>query len=237
MEHPPLRIQVIATSDEDVQCRITGWDNFGRGMDAKIQKHLDGVAPDDGDDAIEDEEADELLNKGVELIQSMARDTPGMSELEPLMGSILKNLQNGDGADGSEDTSASDGLDDDPDVYTVVFDDPPWPDNHLKELNAVLENWGRCRETVLDAAFAFYKEQYEDIWLTWGGEKEDKIVLPDPTERSVLKDLFRVDTFHLSGNQNVFSVSGPCTWDDEHGFGARIEKGRVTEFGGAGDVG
>ncbi|MEM6394356.1 MAG: hypothetical protein AAF797_16440 [Planctomycetota bacterium] len=178
------------------------------------------------------EELDGLVMEGIEHLKSMMEGVPGGQRVAKLLDQI--DLA-GDDDDADEDVGEEE--EDDPDLYDVYYEDSRvWQEAHRERLDVFLRSWPAVRGRVLDAAFTYYRDHYEDIWAFWGGEDHDKLTLPDPTDRSVVEDLFRIDAFYLREAPNNMGISGHCTWDDEHGFGAVIKDGEVEVFGQASDA-
>jgi Domain of unknown function (DUF6985) len=48
----------------------------------------------------------------------------------------------------------------------------------------------------------------------------------------VVADLFRVSALYLHNNDATVGISGGCTWDLEHLWGALLRKNKVVEIGG-----
>jgi hypothetical protein len=135
--------------------------------------------------------------------------------------------QLGDDAAIDEDSDAADVLD-------VVLSEPlTWTNETQQRVDSFLANWPSVRDQVLKAFFDAYRDQYDDLWELLGGHPADKIRFPEPTSPESIEHIFRFHTLHVSADNDAMGFEGTCTWDDEHGVGARFEGGVLAEVGEA----
>ena len=88
-----------------------------------------------------------------------------------------------------------------------------------------LADWPALRPAVLDATFKYYQDFRPEVADFFGDEAQ--YVLPEATGPEVVADLFRITAIHLHPDDAI-GLGGPCTWDEEHGYGALIKSGVVT---------
>lgn len=104
----------------------------------------------------------------------------------------------------------------------------------LIKLETMIEAWPRLQEQVLEEAYRIYQRAYkEEVFLEGDPDTVDPEDFPKPTSPSVVQSLVRFDSIHVSQNSQAISLSGACSWDQEHGIGVRVQDGKVVAVGQA----
>jgi hypothetical protein len=137
--------------------------------------------------------------------------------------------------------------------WRAQFDDPPdkdqfthnlqrirvalpegveWDKTSEAEVDQFLIHWPEMRPGVLEAVFNFYKKVYPQAIHPFRDVPGKKFTLPEPTSAEVVADLFCVKSLYLHSNGETSGISGNCTWDMEHCWGALLRDGKVAEVGG-----
>jgi hypothetical protein len=98
------------------------------------------------------------------------------------------------------------------------------------QIDNFLTAWPTIRPLVLNATFRFYRKLYPKLVEIFGVDGGYELTIPKPMSADVVADLFLISSvyFHEDGS---IGLGGHCTWDDEHGYGVRINKGKITKVG------
>ena len=90
------------------------------------------------------------------------------------------------------------------------------------------------KRQILQAMFESYRDQLQAVYAdAIGPELKDQLA-PKADDVTAFEKLLSGPSIHL--DDRGLSVSYECTWDVEHGIGARFEGNQVLEVGLAGDV-
>src|SRR5262249_34822733 len=107
-----------------------------------------------------------------------------------------------------------------------------WNKNTQALVQQFFADWPMTRPVVLQATFKHYKENYRDSLTLFPDHKGLKFILPEPTSPDTIADLFYVTSIYLHRDGST-SLSGNCTWDEEHGWGLMLKNAKVTAVGQA----
>jgi hypothetical protein len=110
-----------------------------------------------------------------------------------------------------------------------------WDSTTEAAVDEFLANWPTSRPKVLEATAKYYKEKYPELLEFFGDDPGVQFILPKPGSREVVADLFRISTIHLR-DDGAIGLAGPCTWDEEHGFGVLLKNGKVSAVGHASEA-
>ena len=91
--------------------------------------------------------------------------------------------------------------------------------------------WPEIRPRVLEAVFKFYKKIHPEVRRIHDNPGAP-FLLPAPTAPEVVADLFCVSAIYLHDNDATVGISGGCTWDLEHLWGALLRDKKVLKVGG-----
>ena len=119
-------------------------------------------------------------------------------------------------------------------IIDVNESDENWNDSIESQLTTFISNWNLVIPNLKKSVFEHYKQNYDQNLELWFDEPEaDFIVMPEPNNEEVVTDLFNVGAVHLTLGSEYVGISGNCTWEEEHGFGAIIHKDQVFEVASA----
>lgn len=222
------------TTDEgliQLEIRIPGFQNFGERM-AEIEKaHSEAMfASPSGPEPASWLAAIESGQGLGYRIQKKVADAIAAS-LEIIIKMIIMVFAAGerevDEDPDDQDEEREDGEAESSDRFTVFVDeeDVPWSPATERRLDQFIDDWPRLRPDVKRAAFDYYAEEQEHLLEDLGMFECDRLLMPDPSGPDVVEDLFCFDTIYLLDDE--IGLAGPCTWDEEHGFGIRIRDGDV----------
>jgi hypothetical protein len=119
----------------------------------------------------------------------------------------------------------------DPNVLRVLL--PPgvdWDDQQEARLHKFLQQWPKLRPKLLKQVFEVYEEARPEAVEMYGGTAGLDLVLPAPLSPEAITQLFRITTIELYETGRI-GLSGRCTWEEEHGFGALIEGDKILRVG------
>jgi hypothetical protein len=207
-----------------VLIRVPDFENFGVRMDEIKEKESEAELNDPKfPDFLKEttEKLDELTKSNLKTLEERPTTLPAGPEKDwaHLALEIIKGME-------KEFWS-----DHDPRVLTVNFPNGVDWDNYEAKLNKFLTEWPELRPKFLEEIFALYKQLHPRA-VEFYREDCREFTLPDPTSAKVVENLFKIHSIHLHVDDRV-GISGNCTWDHEHGFGAMIENGRFLEIGAA----
>jgi hypothetical protein len=94
-----------------------------------------------------------------------------------------------------------------------------------------LMGWPEMRPRVLEGVFKFYKKIHSEVRRIHDNPAAP-FLLPAPTAPEVVADLFRVSAIYLHDTEGTVGISGGCTWDLEHLWGALLRNKKVVKVGG-----
>lgn len=241
----------------EVQIRVPGFQNFGKGLRDLIEGSALQVAQSIGynsdKDADDDDEAvralEEFNNSIMEGMADMMKEQLRRfeempegeekefirSQLEELR--LMNEMADLDAA--AEDTSDTDDSEEDPDssiydpelIRVSLATGTEWDANAEQKISAFLKDWNAIRPQVRKQVFDYYAS-VRDECLLW---ETDESLLPEPSDISVIDNLFILNTINLIGDDR-FGLSGACSWDDEHGLGIVVQNGKIVSVGHASDV-
>jgi hypothetical protein len=228
-----LKVQVDKASDStEVTIRVPGFENFGQRLEALERKSIE---------AMDDEPPDpEMLSSAVAKLNAITEQALKKMPEGPQKEMLLKLMKETDEA----------GLDDDDEEYpeleprkekpvdlqelaVCLPDGMKWDKAAEAIVDQFLSDWPKLRPGVLKETAKYYKKHYPDLLEFLGDDASTRIILPKPGSEQVV-DLFRVSTIYVREDGGI-GISGHCTWDDEHGFGAVLKKGKI-EVGQASDA-
>lgn len=90
------------------------------------------------------------------------------------------------------------------------------------------------KRQVLQAMFEKYRDEWWVVYADAIGPAFADRLAPKVADVSAFEALLSAPSLFL--HQHALSLSYECTWDVEHGIGARFEGNQVVEVGLAGDV-
>lgn len=251
IDHDPI------TDLTEVQIRVPGFQNFGKGLRDLIEESALRVAQSIGYTSDDDADNEEILvHQLEELNRTVMKGMQDMmdeqlrrfeempegeekefirSQMEELR--LMNEMADLDAA--AEDTSDTDDAEEDPDAS--IYDPElirvglaigtEWDANAEQKISAFLKDWNAIRPQVRKRVFDYYASvRYE--CLLW---ETDESLLPEPSDISVIDNLFILNTINLI-DDNRFGLTGACSWDDEHGLGIVVQNGQIVSVGHASDV-
>jgi len=107
-----------------------------------------------------------------------------------------------------------------------------WNKDSEKMLERFFADWPQLRSEVLRGVFEYYKGIYPELVESYDYHKGRQFFIPEPTSPEAIQDIFYFQSITLQKDGSM-GLSGHCTWDEEHGFGVRLQDGKVTEVGAA----
>jgi hypothetical protein len=237
--------------DTIIEYRVPDFHNFGDRMEQIQDEYLDVRLQRRDDDTNEQRASAEtelpgLFGKLMSALTSRMEDElrelresrpDAARQMKKALGELEALGETSDDRSDADDDSPDQDADDEleaPHVIEIVLSKPlEWNKETQGRVDEFLSKWPSLRSGVRKAFFEAYREQYDDLWAFLGGHPADKIRFPDPTGPEVIENLFRFDLLHLSPDSDAIGFQGTCTWDDEHGVGARFEAGALVEVGQA----
>ncbi|NOS69454.1 MAG: hypothetical protein HOP33_05925 [Verrucomicrobia bacterium] len=245
----------------EVEIRIPKFRNFGLGLAelesqaTNYEKKLEAEttpaerAKKEAEWAKEEAEGDAFLKDLAESMRSAAaeskkeiskaspkdKDVGAASFLADAMEQLAKSLEVGpDDPDPDEETvTKKESRPEDFELFTAMPGDGiKWDVNAEARVDEFIRNWPDVRPQVLKQAHAYYKKLYPELKDTFGDMSTFNFTMPKPTKPEVVEDIFSISTIYLRGD-GAIGISGSCTWDEEHGFGAVIKDGKIVTFGHA----
>lgn len=255
IDHDPI------TDLTEVQVRVPGFQNFGKGLRDLIEGSALQVAQSIGyneDDGYDEEDVKKprktdqsslksLIDSSVANVESMMAEQRRQFEAMPEgieKEAFRSHLEFLEGMKAQmdlslEDTSDTDDSEEDPD--SSIYDPElirvelkigtEWDANAEQKISAFLKDWNAIRPKVRKQVFDYYAS-VRDECLLW---ETDESLLPEPSDISVIDNLFILNTINLIGDDR-FGLSGACSWDDEHGLGIVVQNGKIVSVGHASDV-
>jgi hypothetical protein len=226
-----------SSGDTIVRYRVPDFHNFGDRMEEIEKQYMDarfrGRKPSSTEVAELAAETEKLSGMLGGLMSALVGKME--NEIADLLESRRIAAQEADSSNEADDENAASDEDSTAaDVLDIELSDPlTWTSETQQRVDAFLANWPSVRGQVLKAFFEAYRDQYDDIWEFIGGHPADRIRLPEPTSPESIEDIFRFHTLHVSADTDAMGFAGTCTWDDEHGVGARFEGGALAEVGDA----
>ncbi|GAA5495146.1 hypothetical protein Rhal01_01318 [Rubritalea halochordaticola] len=119
----------------------------------------------------------------------------------------------------------------------TVFDESceEWGEAQEQQLNQIVEDWPAISAALRSEVFGYYKKHYTDFFEHEHGHAPEsgRILMPEPTEETIIDELFTIGTINIEKGSDCIGLSGGCTWESEHGFGALIEGTQVIAVGSA----
>jgi hypothetical protein len=107
-----------------------------------------------------------------------------------------------------------------------------WDKTTEARIDRFLADWPNIRPAVLESTFKFYKKIYPQAVRPHRHNPGTKFTMPEPTAPEVVADLFHVTSIHLHDKNDTIGITGGCTWDLEHVWGALLRKNKVVKVGG-----
>lgn len=245
----------------EVEIRIPNFQNFGLGL-AELERQAEehekkleaNMSPakrkkKEAEWAKEEAEGDAFLKELAENMRSAAseakkevskaspddKDVRMASFLAEAMDQLAKSLEDGpDDPDSNDETvKKEESRPGDFELFTVMpSDGMKWDTKSEAKIDEFIKTWPTVRPQILKQAHAYYKKLYPELKEIFGDMTEFNFFMPKPTKPEVLEDIFSINMIYLR-DDGAIGISGSCTWDEEHGFGAVIKKGKVVAFGHA----
>lgn len=164
--------------------------------------------------------------EAMELLAKMMQDAVAMMESDP------DDAEERDEDDKPDERTSNP---EDFEIFSVMPDDgTPWNAKAENRIDDFIRTWPEVRSQVLKKAHTYYKKLYPELKDIFGDMPSFKFTMPEPTSPEAIEDLFSINVIYLRDDGTI-GISGSCTWDDEHGFGAVIKRGKVVTFGHASD--
>jgi hypothetical protein len=107
-----------------------------------------------------------------------------------------------------------------------------WNKDSEKMLEKFFADWPQLRSLVLRGVFEYYKGIYPELVELYDYHKGRQFFIPEPTSPEAIQDIFYFHSITLDKDGSM-GLCGFCTWDEEHGFGVRLQDGKVTQVGAA----
>ena len=233
--------------DWEIEMRVPGFDNFGKRLGDLEKRAFEAELAFDQTTEGKAEARKTVEALGNQIAQAvqdqrqLAEKISGYAVDDPLCESVegitkmlegLPEIMAAEGAgllEGAEFDPEDDSFDRDHEVLEIALEEGiEWDAEAESRVNAFLASWPQIRSEVHREAFAHYQaifSQIEDNAQGAGGA----LTLPAPVSSGVVEDLFTITSLFLFADGRV-GISGDCTWDEEHGFGAVIKDTRVLEF-------
>lgn len=168
---------------------------------------------------------DDPKKKSMDAIFKMMEEAVGMMESEP----------EDEAPEDEEAAPEKVSKPEDFELLTVLpSDGTKWDAKAEAKIDEFIKTWPEVRPQVLKQAHACYKKLYPELKEIFGDMATFKFTMPKPTKPEVIEDIFSINVIYLRDDGAV-GISGSCTWDEEHGFGAVIRNGKVVTFGHASD--
>lgn len=227
----------------EVYTRVPGFMNFGQRLGDIERQSYEAVMADDEENEdpelmaeleadIEDSMKD--MKASMESIGKAAKDMPDGPQKEAMALLATEVARLGEEAEDEEDCkdetqeTEEDRFTYDLEVLRVsLSDEASWDTAVEERVDQFLADWQEIRPVVLEATFAYYSESHPELLQVFG---EDELRMPKPDSPDIVADLFCISAVYLHEDGSV-GLGGPCTWDEEHGWGVRIRDRRVVAIG------
>lgn len=238
----------------EVELRVPGFQNFGLGL-AELErqaaelekKHAPKMTP--AEEAEAEAEVDALVKEMSESFRSTAtgsksevekmpdgpeKDT--MNALMKMMEQVAASLESGPDEPDESDNQAAPADKSSPEDFeklcVMLAEDMKWDAATEARVDEFLRDWPKARPEVLKAAHSYYKELYPELKDIFGDMASFNFTMPKPTKPAAIEDIFSINMLYVRDDGTI-GLSGSCTWDEEHGFGAVVKNGKVVAFGHA----
>lgn len=238
----------------EVEIRIPKFQNFGLGLadlerqadeyEKKLQADLspDEQAKNEAEWAKEEAEGDKFLKELAENMRASVAQAKKERADEKLPQGVIQAMEllaasletEPDEPDPKEILSRTEEVSPkDFELFTVMPSDGiKWDAKAEAKIDEFIKAWPEVRPQVLKQAYVCYKKLYPELKDIFGDMPTFKFTMPKPTKPEVVEDIFSISMIYLR-NDGAIGITGSCTWDEEHGFGAVIKKGKVVAFGHA----
>jgi len=240
----------------EVEIRIPNFQNFGLGL-AELERQAEEhekkleaeMTPEER--AKEEAETNAVIEDSIKSFRAMAEESkkelermPEGDPMKEMKRMLMESMEEAAAAmEGDEDEHESEEEEETPtkkinnpkdfELLTVSpSDGTKWDANAEAKIDEFIVAWPEVRPQILKQAHAYYKKLYPELKEIFGDMTEFNFIMPKPTKPEVLEDIFSINMIYLR-DDGAIGISGSCTWDEEHGFGAVIKNGKVVTFGHA----